>query len=57
MNGNLAAYRVTLIKKIGLGRVEWLEGPHVPQKLTLTEILEMKAFYRAEVRRLKREVA
>lgn len=55
--GNLAAYRVNLIAKIGLERVEWLEGPHSPKKLTLPEIQEMKAFYRAEVRRLKKEAA
>jgi hypothetical protein len=57
MNGNLAAYRVNLIEKIGLDRVEWLEGNHPPLKLTLAEILEMKTLYRAEVRRLKREAA
>lgn len=57
LSGNLAAYRVNLIEKIGLERVEWLEGPHLPIKLTLAEIQEMKAFYRAEVRRMKREAA
>jgi hypothetical protein len=57
LSGNLAAYRVNLIAKIGLDRVEWLEGNHPPEKLTVTEIQEMKAFYRAEVRRLKKEAA
>jgi hypothetical protein len=46
-----------LIKKIGLARVEWLEGPHPPLKLILQEIQDMKAFYRAEVRRMKKEAA
>lgn len=57
LSGNLILYRVNLIKKIGLAEVERLEGPHLPLKLTLPEILEMKAFYRAEVRRLKKEAA
>jgi peptidyl-tRNA hydrolase len=57
LSGNLIAYRVNLITKIGLSRVEWLEGPHSPKKLTVAEIVEKKAFYRAEVRRLKREAA
>ncbi|MDE1011113.1 MAG: recombination protein NinG [Paraburkholderia fungorum] len=57
LSGNLIAYRAGLVKKIGLSEVERLEGPHLPLKLTLPEILEMKAFYRAEVRRLKREAA
>jgi hypothetical protein len=57
LHGNLIAYRINLIKKIGMERVEWLEGPHPPLKLTLDEILRLKAFYRAEVRRMKKEAA
>jgi hypothetical protein len=57
LSGNLIQMRIGMIKKIGLARVEWLEGQHEPKKYTLQEILEMKAFYRAEVRRLKREAA
>ncbi|WP_186013793.1 recombination protein NinG [Burkholderia gladioli] len=57
LSGNLIPYRINLIKKIGIERVEWLEGHHIPKKLTIAEIQEMKAFYRAEVRRMKREAA
>lgn len=57
LSGNLIPYRINLIKKIGAARVEWLEGPHVPKKLTVQEIQEMKAYYRAEVRRMNREAA
>lgn len=52
LSGNLIPYRSNLIKKIGAARVEWLEGPHVPKKLTIPEIVEMKAFYRAELRKI-----
>jgi len=55
--GNQAPYRVNLVKKIGLERIEWLDGPHEPKKYTVAEIQEMKAFYRAEIRRMKREAA
>jgi hypothetical protein len=54
LSGNLIKYRAKLIKKIGIERVEWIEGSHEPKKYTLAEIKEMKAFYRAEVRRLKK---
>jgi hypothetical protein len=54
LSGNLIPYRINLVKKIGLARVEWLEGPHSPKKLTLPEILEMKAEYRGKVRELKK---
>ncbi|MDE3023387.1 MAG: recombination protein NinG, partial [Pseudomonadota bacterium] len=46
LSGNLIPYRVNLIKKIGLDRVEWLEGKHEPIKLTIDEIKQMKSDYR-----------
>jgi hypothetical protein len=57
LSGNLIPYRVNLIKKIGLDRVEWLESAHEPKKYLIAEIVQMKAFYRAEVRRLSKEAA
>lgn len=57
LSGNLIAYRAGLVKKIGVAEVERLEGPHLPLKLALSEILEMKVLYRAEVRRLKKAAA
>jgi len=55
LSGNLIQMRLGMVEKIGLERVEWLEGPHEPKKLTVTEIQELKAKYRAKVRRLKKE--
>lgn len=57
LSGNLIPYRVNLIGKIGVERVEWLEGNHEPKKYSMAEILEMKTFYRAEVRRLRKAAA
>lgn len=57
LSGNLIRYRKNLVKRIGLPRVEWLEGPHEPKKYTIAEIQEMKAFYREQVRLLKRKAA
>ncbi|WP_430229320.1 recombination protein NinG [Paraburkholderia tropica] len=55
LSGNLLLMREGLIKRIGLAEVERLEGPREPLKLTIPEIIEMKAHYRAEVRRMKKE--
>lgn len=44
-SGNVAAYRVNLIKRIGLARVEWLEGPHPAAKWAIDELKEIKAHY------------
>ena len=41
-------YRVNLIKKIGLERVEVLEGPNDMPKWTIEELKELKAYYRAK---------
>lgn len=45
LSGNLIRYRVNLIEKIGLERVEWLEGPHQAKHYTREQILEIKKHY------------
>lgn len=56
-SGNLTPYRAELIKRIGLDKVEWLEGPHEPKKYTIEQLQAIKAEYRALVRQMKREAA
>lgn len=56
-SGNLTPYRVELIKRIGLEKVEWLEGPHELIKYTIDELKAMKADYRAKVRQMKKDAA
>ena len=46
LSGNLINYRRNLIIKIGLEKVEWLEGPHPPLKLTIDDIKAIKAKYK-----------
>lgn len=52
LSGNLVPYRAALIKKIGLDRVEWLEGPHEPLKLTIEQIKAIKQEYRNKCKAL-----
>lgn len=54
LSGNIGSYRPRLIAKIGLEKVEWIEGDHPPQKLTIPEIIELKAQYRAKAREIKK---
>lgn len=56
-SGDIVNYRINLVAKIGAEAVEWLEGPHEPQKLTVEQIKAITADYRARVRGLKKEVA
>jgi len=44
-SGNANQYRKRLVKKIGVERVEFFEGPHEPLRLTIEDIKEIKAKY------------
>ena len=48
LSGNVVAYRINLIKKIGIDKVEWLEGPHAPKKYTIDDLKAIKAEYTAK---------
>ena len=50
--GNHHYYRINLIKKIGISRVEWLEGPHPAAKYTIDDAKSIKAIYKAKLKQL-----
>lgn len=50
LHGNLVLYRLALIERIGLKRVERLEGPHAPLHLDAAGLKELVAQYRAKAR-------
>jgi hypothetical protein len=53
LSGNIVNYRPRLIDKIGLERVEILEGPHDPVKHTIDELKEIKRVYSLKTKELK----
>lgn len=54
LSGNIVNYRLGLIAKIGLERVEWLERQdHPPLKLTVDEIKALIKVYKAKVKELQ----
>ncbi|RMS14442.1 Protein NinG [Pseudomonas coronafaciens pv. coronafaciens] len=53
-SGDLVNYRAELVRRIGIANVEWLEGPHEPQKYTIEELKALTAKYRALTRELKK---
>jgi hypothetical protein len=57
LSGNIANYRIELVKRIGQAGVDRLEGPAKPDKLTRDELIEMKARFRAMARELAKETA
>jgi hypothetical protein len=46
LHGNLIDYRIGLIKRIGVEKVEWIESKHEPQHYTIEELKEMIIKYR-----------
>jgi hypothetical protein len=55
LSGNLILYRKQLIERIGVEKVEWLEGPHEPKKYTVAELIELKKVYTLKARELERQ--
>jgi hypothetical protein len=45
-------YRKQLIKKIGLDKVEWLEGAHEPKKYTCAELKAIELLYKQKLKDL-----
>lgn len=56
-SGDIVNYRISLLQRIGSANVEWLEGPHEPQRYTIERLKAIKAEYRAKTRELKRAAA
>lgn len=50
LSGNITQYRINLIDKIGLNKVEWLEGPHEPKKYTCEELLAIEKKYKDKIK-------
>lgn len=56
LHGNLIAYRVGLIQRLGLAVVERLEGPQEPKRYTVNELRQIRDGYRRKARELQRQL-
>ncbi len=54
LSGNAVDYRLGLIARIGLERVERLEGKHPPKNYTHDQLRAIKATYRAKTKEIER---
>jgi len=52
LSGNIANYRPSLIRKIGLEKVEWLEGPHEPAKHTIDDCKKIIKTYKQKCKEI-----
>jgi len=53
LSGNIVDYRINLINKIGLERVEWLEGKHEPKYYRIDDLKAIRDKYREKAKLLK----
>ena len=53
LSGNLVSYRKTLIERIGLEAVEWLDSNHEVKRWTLDELKEVHRYYMAKLKELQ----
>lgn len=53
LSGNIIDYRINLIRKIGIEKVEWLEGKHEPKHYTIDDLKAIKAKYKALCREME----
>lgn len=55
-NANIANYRVKLIEKIGLEKVEWLESQKQPTKYTADYLNRLIKIIRKKIRKLEKKI-
>ena len=55
LSGNVGEYRIALVKKYGEPIVQWIEAQPKSYKYTRDDALEIKAYYREQLKWLKRE--
>lgn len=54
LSGNVAEYRIRLISRIGLDRVEALEADNQPHKWTREELIQIEADYKQKLKDLRK---
>jgi len=52
LSGNMENYRLNLIKKIGLDKVEWLDKEHSPKKYTCEELKAIELMYKQKLKEM-----
>lgn len=52
LHGNLIDYRINLIKRIGIEKVEWLESKQDPKHYSIPELKEMIIEYKQKIKNI-----
>jgi hypothetical protein len=57
LSGNAIEYRRHLIKKIGIAKVEWLEGPHEPLRASIEYLKRLRFIFNVKAKRMEKRNA
>ena len=52
LSSNAIEYRINLVKKIGVDKVDWLEGPHEPKRYRKEDYISIKQEYKNKLKEL-----
>jgi len=52
-HGNIVEYRLRLIKRIGIDKVDYLETENEAKQYSIPELIEMKVIYKDKIKKLK----
>jgi len=52
-HGNILEYRLRLIKRIGIDKVDFLETENKAKQYSVPELIEMKVIYKDKIKKLK----
>lgn len=50
LSGNAIEYRISLVKRIGIERVLWLEGAHEPRRYSIDDLKEIEKKYKKKLK-------
>ena len=54
-SGAVDDFRAELINRLGLSHVEWIEGYHEPQKLSIDELKDIEVYFKEKLKELQRD--
>ena len=54
LSGNLIEYRINLVKKLGIERVQWLEGPHPVRSFDIVYLRRIRKIFTKRAKLLDR---
>jgi len=53
LSGNIVNFRIGLANKIGVSRLDYIEGPHEPKRYTIQDLKDIQETYKRKIKELE----